>query len=179
METILITKDDIRGFWTSLDKNFTEEKLMPYILRAQQTDLKEFFGDAFYYDFVTNILDAKYQSLLNGGEYVYNGYTIYHSGVKQLLAAWSYKRILANINVSVGRASVVDKETAESVRHENDIIFTRSQEADSEAMRLQAEIRQFLNNERTEYPIWNRGSEVNTLNDTSFKITKVPRHRQR
>jgi hypothetical protein len=177
-EATIITVADIKVLWSSLDKNFTQAKVDPYILRAQQTELKDLLGPALYYDFVTNITDAKYVDLLNGVEYVYEGHTIFFGGVKPYLAALSYGRILSNINISVGRASVVDKDNEQSAPHDNAIIQTRGREAKSEGLRLQAEVLQFLDQNRDTYTLWQARETASQDHETSLKITRIPRHRQ-
>tara|TARA_R110002096_G_scaffold217142_4_gene405183 strand:+ start:13878 stop:14420 length:543 start_codon:yes stop_codon:yes gene_type:complete len=178
-ETTIITKADIQVLWSNLDKNFTEAKLSPYILRSQQTELKTLLGDSLYYDFVSNITIQKYIDLLDGVEYSYQGNTIFFGGVKPYLAALSFGRIISNINVSVGTASVTDKATEQSTPHDNAIIQTRGREAKSEALRLQSELLQFLDEKRSTYPLFQSRESSEQDHDTSMKITSVPRHRQR
>ena len=178
-EATIITVDEIRVLWSSLDKNFTQEKINPFILRAQQSELKTLLGPALYFDFISNIGDAKYVNLLDGEEYIYQGNTIFFGGVKPYLAALSFGRILSDININVGRASVVDKTTEESQVHTNTIIQTRSREAKSEALRLQAELLQFLDENRSTYSLFQKRESASQDSDTSMKIYRIPRHVQR
>jgi hypothetical protein len=175
-ESIIITKDNIRETWANFDKNFKSEQVDPFILKAQQNDLKPFLGDALYFDFLENITDQKYVDLLNGTTYVYNGYTIYFNGIKPMLSAYSYARTLKNIDINVSRGSVVSKSSEQSEKHENDLIYRRKTEAESEALRLQKELEQFLDSKKTDYPLWRLGTQE--IKRTSFRILKVPRHRQ-
>lgn len=177
-ETTLITKSDIEQFWPSLDKNFKESKINTYILRAQQSKLKELLGEALYHDFVTNIADAKYQQLLNGDEYEYNGYTVFFGGVKPLLSAYTYSMIVAEVSISTGRASVVNKENEQSTPHSNEITQGGSNTAYSEALRLQEEVLRFLDENRSTYDLFGRKETYSQDNSTTWRITRVPRHRQ-
>ena len=176
-ETTIISKEDIRSTWANFDKNFKDEQVDPFILKAQRSDLKPFLGDALYFDFLENITDAKYIDLLDGVVYEYNGHNIYFNGIKPMLAAFSYARTLKNIDINVSRGSVVAKNTEQSEKHENTLIQRRKTEADSEALRLQSELSQFLTTKRNDYPLW--VSNMSASKRTSFRVLKVPRHRQR
>ncbi len=177
-ETTIITKDNIRETWANFDKNFKDAQVDPFILKAQRSDLKPFLGDALYFDFVENITDTNYVDLLDGTTYIYQGNTIYFNGIKPMLAAYSYARTLKNIDINVGRGSVVSKDTEQSEKHENSIIYRRHTEAKSEALRLQNELEQFLDTKKTDYPLW-RVNANSVIKRTSFRVLKVPRHIQR
>ena len=128
---------------------------------------------------MSNIGVAKYVDLLDGVEYTYQGYTIFFGGVKPYLAALSFGRIISNVSVSVGTASVTDKATEQSTPHDNTLIQTRGREAKSEALRLQAEVLQFLEENRATYPLFTSRQSAAQDSDTSFPYTRIPRHRQR
>ena len=179
MDEPIITKSDILALWSQMDKNLKEGKIDPFTLRAQQGDLKPFLGAALYYDFITNLEDANYQTLFNGTEYTYRGNTIFFEGIKPLLCAYSFARISSGINISVGRAAVIEKDNENSTPHSNAIIQTRAREIKSEALRLQDETRQYLSQERASYPLWNQREDDSSDDDTSLFGMRVPRHRQR
>ena len=179
MDSPIITKIDILEFWPQMDKNFKEDKLDPYILRAQQGDLKRFLGPALYYDFISNPSAPNNEALFEGTTYQFQGNTIFFEGVRPLLVAYTFARVVSNVDISVGRAAVVQKENEQSVPHPNAIIQGRSREVKSEALRLQEETRQFLEQERSDYPLWNQRTDDSADDDTSLKMTRVPRHRQR
>tara|TARA_R110000822_G_scaffold10646_6_gene40160 strand:+ start:1839 stop:2372 length:534 start_codon:yes stop_codon:yes gene_type:complete len=174
-ETTIITKDDIRLTWANFDKNLKDTQVDPFILKAQRSDLKPFLGDALYYDFIENLIDANYVDLLDGVVYSYQGNDIYFNGIKPMLAAYSYARTLKNIDINVGRGAVVSKSSEQSDKHENTLIYRRKTEAESEALRLQGELEQFLSTKRSDYPLW---KDNNKVKKTSFRILKVTRHRQ-
>ena len=128
-----------------------------------------------YYDFIENLIDANYVDLLDGVVYSYQGNDIYFNGIKPMLAAYSYARTLKNIDINVGRGAVVSKSSEQSDKHENTLIYRRKTEAESEALRLQGELEQFLSTKRSDYPLW---KDNNKVKKTSFRILKVTRHRQ-
>ena len=172
-EILLITETDLREFW-SVGKNVPKERINPQILRAQQSDLKPFLGGSLYYDFVTNLSDSKYQELLNGKEYEYNGETVFFGGVKPMLAAYSYSRLKRNSSDFLTRAGNKYKQTDESSDIQNKMIMTKAREADSEGIRLQAEVGLFLDSFRDIYPLWKTEKGVKKA---SMKISKISRFR--
>ena len=88
-------------------------------------------------------------------------------------------RIMLNINMNVGRASVVDKVTDQSTPHDITLIKQRSREADSEAIRLREELIQYLRANQSDFPLYGQRDDQSADNKTSFSIGRVPRHRQR
>ena len=171
-EAALITKTDITKYW-HMGKNLNDDRINPHILRAQQAELKPFLGDALYFDFVTNMSEDKYVTLLNGGEYEYQNNTVFFGGAKPLLAAWAYSRIVGNNQIFVGRGGVTMKDTEESTQHPNPLVQQRDRDAQSEAIRLQHELWLFLDQNRTTYPLYGRGVDSNTPTGESFRFTKV------
>ena len=171
-EALLITKAEILETW-HMGKNLNDDRIEPHILRAQQSDLKPFLGDALYYDFVTNVGSAKYVELLNGVEYLYYGKTIFFNGVKPLLAAWSYARIIGNNQVFVGRGGVTSKTTEESEQHPNSLVQQRDRDAQSEAIRLQNEVYNYLDKNRTKYPLFETDISQDSPTRMSMRFTKA------
>ena len=78
----LITLADIQAL-KPISVNINETKaLKPFILEAQEFDLKPFMGDAFYIALMTDF-DASpslstYSDLFNGSTYTYDGETYQH-----------------------------------------------------------------------------------------------------
>jgi hypothetical protein len=177
-ESLLITKSDITALWPQLDTNTSDAKVNSYILRAQQSDLKPILGDALYYDVSSDPGSANNVLLIGGTEYEYNGNTIFFGGIKPVLSAWVYSRMMLNVNMNVGRASVVDKTTEESTPHEKALIKQRSREADSEAIRLRNELIQYLEQTQDLFPLYGERENLNADKKTSFSIGRVPRHKQ-
>ena len=171
-ETQLITKADILETW-HMGKNLNDDRINPNILRAQQSDLKPFLGDALYHDFITNLTDPKYQDLLNGKEYNLDGNTIFFNGVKPLLAAWSYARIIGNNQVFVSRGGVTGKVTENSDAQPNPLVQQRDRDAKSEALRLQYEVYNFLDQNNATYLFWTKGVSQDSPTYQSMKFTKV------
>lgn len=172
-ETLLIKQADILKFYP-IGHNVGSKRVDPHILRAQQSDLKPFLGDALYFDFITNVTTTKYVNLLNGVTYENDGHNIFFNGVKPLLASWAYARIEKKNSIFVTRGGNVKKETDQSTQMTNAEIDAEKTSAESEALRLQREVWTFLDQNRTTYPLFDTfvtGQE--TPRRTSLTITKV------
>lgn len=92
-------------------KGFNGNKFKQYIREAQDLDLKSFMCDAFYYDLVINHETDIYQTLLKGGEYIYEDETYHFQGIETVLSYFSFARYAMDspvVSTSHGR---VIKET--------------------------------------------------------------------
>ena len=170
-EALLITKDDIDNFW-NIGKNISEPIINNHILRGQQVDLKPFIGDHFYWFVVNNIGDAQIIKLLDGEEYERNGKTVLFGGLKQLLAAYSYRRLVGG-ETFVTRGGSKRKLTEESENEDDSQINQEARGARSEAARLEGETNEYLDQERKNYPNWNNQDRFNDGKKTGFRITKI------
>ena len=65
------------------------------------------------------------------------------------------------------------KETTESTPQEQNITNGRAQEAESEAIRIQDDVWNFLDQNRNTYPLWRIRAPINAPKTTSFRISKV------
>lgn len=177
-EALLVTREDVREFW-AITKNMNVDRINPYILRAQQRDLKPFLGDALYFDMIEHLTDQKYVDLLNGVAYETNGHTIYFGGVKPLLCAYAYATLINENPIHITRAGNKNKKDDNSTEIAGNTIGVKSNEADSEGLRLQEETRRFLNDKKSDYPLFEKGSYGNTPKRTTLSLTKVPRSVQK
>lgn len=81
----LITLSDVRAV-RKISQSFDPERFETFAQSAQDENLRVWLGDALYYDLVENYTDEKYQTLLNGENYVKDGDTIKFFGLKKYLA---------------------------------------------------------------------------------------------
>lgn len=129
--TQLITISDINGLKTISVNINAEKKLNPFILEAQEFELKKLMGSAFYFDFVSDFNLSPslqvYSDLFNGCEFTYKEKTIRHEGIKSVLAYLSYARYVLNSNVEATAFGTVNKITAES-KHVDEKTITRLHE---------------------------------------------------
>ena len=87
----LITATDIRAV-RDLSNQIKDSKINPLISDAEISDLKPLLGDVLFFDIKKN--PANYTDLLDGCEYVVNGFNLYHFGIKRLLCELAYVRYM-------------------------------------------------------------------------------------
>jgi hypothetical protein len=88
---LLINKTDIAEY-KDISLFTTDNKIDEYISDAQLQDLCPLLGYDFYFDVLKNIALPAYQELLNGGEFLVDGNTWTHSGLKAVLSEFTYGR---------------------------------------------------------------------------------------
>lgn len=91
-DELLIDVSDFEAI-RQMTPNLDAKKIMPFVFEAQQFDIKPFLGDALYYDLLKSKTAVKYQSVLNGLEYV-NGQTqtVRFVGLKVAIAYFAHGR---------------------------------------------------------------------------------------
>lgn len=175
LDKYLITKTDILTFRPTADLD--EGRIKPFILEAQRLDLRPVLNDALYYDFASKFdqaadaMYAKYQELLTGVAYSYNGNTIYFDGVKPMLAYFTLARFVAFNPVSITRLGVVTKLGAQSEPVDAATIRNVVNELRSAALGYQHQVIQFLDEKSSTYPLYDKagGSEnIGTKNSFNF-----------
>ena len=162
-ENRIIAYSDIAAYWyipSTVNKDTT--KISIAILEAQQADLKRVLGEALYYDFIEDydpvgldFVTASYQTLFDGGDYTYQGNTIYFSGVKQLLCAYSFIHLAKNNKIHIVRGGVVVKTVEESETAEDFQLRAIIRKAFDQASRIEGELTRFLYENRATYPLYN------------------------
>jgi len=89
--TLLITPSDISAY-KQIAQTPHIDKYNEQIRDAQLLDIRPLLGLTLY----NKVLAApsNYQDLLNGGEYIYQGNTYTHDGLKMVIAYYAYARII-------------------------------------------------------------------------------------
>jgi hypothetical protein len=102
MATIkLITLQDIAVLKPMSINTDVIKQLEPFILEAQEFDIREVLGDPLYFNILADAPDfntPKYDKLFNGCEYVFEGKNYKHEGIKACLVYYTYARYLQNSN---------------------------------------------------------------------------------
>ena len=132
-------------------------RINPYILQAQQFDLKPLVGEVFYKSIIDNPTTAETALLLSGGEYIYQNKSYEFSGLKSVLVYHTYARLLENQNINVTRFGVVFKNNADvSERVDEKTLQRLIQQARNQARAYWDECTVFLNRQSANYPLWNK-----------------------
>ena len=175
-EKLIIGLEDINEFW-ALSKSVEQDKVNANILRSQQADLQPILGSALYYEFIEDFdgktfQTPKYDELFKGTTYNYKGNTIYFRGVRPLLSTLAYNRITDTSKVNVVRGGAVVYQVEESEIATDAQVRATKRKAYTDASRLEAELIQFLNTKKTDYPLWNL-REVQSQKRTAYNFFRV------
>lgn len=170
MERQLITIAKLSDTY-DVSKNMRENRVNGHILRAQRNDVKPILGDAMYFDMMENITDTEYVLLLEGGSYDYAGNDIYFQGVLDLVAAFAYSRILSANATFVTSSGNKLKTDPNSEAQQKAVTDVKSQEAVSDALSISYGLQKFLENNITDYPLYNVSRKSDDR--TSFVFLKV------
>lgn len=173
----LITATDIATLYP-ISGNINEQKAIdPFIIQAQQFDLKQFLGDplflAIYNDAPTF---ASFTDLWNGCEYQWNGYTYSHAGLKAYLISASYARYLVKANSTATPYGIVQKETPYSSPTDPKILAMNIQQTKASTVGYASEIEEFLCRNSNDYPLWRIGCGK-SKSKTSISISSIKKMR--
>lgn len=95
MNNLLITKADISQYFGISDSLNVEKQLDMHIWNAQQVDVKQVFGNAFWTDLSDNADTDMYIDLLEGKTYTNEaGVSVSFAGLKTALCFYAYARYI-------------------------------------------------------------------------------------
>jgi hypothetical protein len=177
-ETYLVNEDDFTRF-KLLSPNIGQEIINQAILDSQWLDLRPWMNEAFFFDFISKFDDsgdpqfANYQNLLNGSTYTLNGNTVRHKGLLPAIVYFAYGRLLAEVGLSVSKAGVHRKDTAESTPVDGTEMRKHEQEAKAKAMSYLNSAQTFLDTEIDKFPLFREPRNINSRAYTGFNFTKV------
>lgn len=158
MATYLITLSDIQTL-KPISANVNETKaLKPFILEAQEFDLRPFLGDAFYLalidDFNASPSLSTYSDLFNGVTYTYGSDTYQHDGLKAMLIYYAYARYLNNSQSTVTPNGVVSKLNDNSEKISDRALSRLVNQATSGAKVYENRVYDYLTRKSSTYPLW-------------------------
>lgn len=166
-QTYLIDISTFAGF-EDLSVNINPKRLLVFVKKAQDLDLKLFMGQAFYTDFMQyfsmdgsgNLVEspsipALYKQLWEGGEYTDKaGHPIAYDGMIPALVYWTFARFIEADSVHYTATGPVVK------RHDaGDAVDSREvaklvQQQRSVANAHANDIEMFLFNNQSNFPLW-------------------------
>ena len=169
----LITLADIQRLKPmSMNVNVVKE-LDPYILEAQEFDLKPILGTPFYLDIIANIADDDYLELLNGKEYEYKGKTYNHNGIRSCLVYFCYERFIGSDQEKQTASGLRVKLNEFSEPASEKSILRRMNQARSAASVYRDEFLLYLERFPDEFPLYER--KCKSQRTGSIRISKVNR----
>lgn len=143
--------------------DITEDRALPYIVEAQQIDLKQLLGDALYIDFMTRVdvtADSKYtayQELLKGKNYTYSGTVYEHPGLIGYLAYMTLAKLYAGNSINVTKYGVTQKKQEDSEPVSREVIMQEVNALRAMGMAMQSQIILFLQRNQSTYPLFDSG----------------------
>lgn len=157
-ETYIIVQSDILKYHPMA--TVPQERINPYILKAQELDLKPIMNESLYYDFITKFRNtddpmcAAYQNILKGTTYIYSGQTIEFPGIIPMMCAFVMSRFIPVNQVNVTSYGVTNKLNPQSEPTTLNQITYLVNNLKGEAMAYQNQLEKFLQQNQTTYPLY-------------------------
>lgn len=148
-----------------LSKSVREDKIRPYIVDAQNLDVKPLLGESLYNAIVRN--PEEHSELLDGGEYdeVYN-----QPGLRKVISIYAYARYImfgSYTDTAFGFVEKVGQDSKSVSDSHKRTIYTQEQQA---AASYFQEVANYMS--RTNYEGWKRNNCAPRLNGR-FRISKI------
>lgn len=159
---MLLTLAQIQPY-KSITQNIAIAKLEPYIMEAQDIDLRLFLGDELYIELVNDfevspsLATQIYNDLYNGKTYTFGGRTYKHEGIVPILSYFTYARYVANSQVTSTKYGVVQKKNDFSDPLSEKTVSRLVQQARSQGIVYQERVKLFLDQNVFDYPLWRGG----------------------
>lgn len=176
--TILTNVTNIARY-KSITANINGAKqLEPFILDAQEFDVRAFLGAELYLELLDQYdaspqfggTDTAYAKLFNGSEYTVNGKRRNHPGIEAVLIHFAYARYCENANSISTKAGFKTKTNEWSNDLSEKSIARKIQQAKSAAVALQERVKDFLDENESDYEGWYGGKRRRR---GSMRITAV------
>jgi len=153
--TLLINRTDITPYAQVAIHAREDAMLQPYILAAQNIDVKPVLGAALWYDILTNPYTAYNVILLEGGQYVdANGNTVTFQGVKAALACFTYARYMLAKNAVDTPFGMVAKTSEYSTQVAPELLVSIASEKRNEGSAYLRECTLYLDQSAAFFPLW-------------------------
>jgi len=170
-ETQLITIADL-SIYRKIDPKFDQTRFNSFVNSVQRNNLRDLFGDALYYAFMNDDrTSGVYKVLLDGESYTYNSNTIQYYGLKPALCFWVLALIARESDMYLSGYGAI--QFMDNVQQQ----FTGSKQKEiiaagynEQAEKYANDIKQYLNEKYTNYPLWDFKPESNESSFTTFKI---------
>ncbi len=156
--TLLISLSDFTPYKAISSNINATKKLEPYILEAQEFDLRPILGEELYNalvaDFELSPPLQTYADLFNGCTWTIAGHTYKHDGLVPALCYFAYARYKLNSNTEDTAFGTVVKRNNESEPASEKQVNRQSDQARTGAMAYMNRVIKFLDDNSTDYPLW-------------------------
>jgi hypothetical protein len=152
----LIDISDIQAMKPVSSNANEAKKIDPFILEAQQFDLKELLGSALYLDFLKDFSASpalqKYSDLFYGSEFECGGIAYKHEGLKSVFVYLSYARYVLNSNIEATAFGTVHKKEEYSEHVDDSTVRKLYDQSYSGALAYWSDVERFLDSKK--YDLW-------------------------
>ncbi len=147
------------------DKDFNR-----YIEEAQEFDLRPLICEDFFNSLLINHATPAWHELLEESKYEYQGKHYQHSGLKKVLAYFSYSRYILKHNITDSSHNFVIKKTphAEPLSLEERRDFYYRYQADANT--LFDNVKTFLGRKQSVYGNYSRSTKTGTASNQNFRV---------
>lgn len=174
----LITASDIAPYKSISANTDFIKKVDPFIIEAQQFDLKEILGNEFYYDLLEDFEASpklvKYNDLFYGSSWTRAGHTYTHEGLVPVICYYSYARYILNSNVNATAFGTVKKKEEYSENVDDKTVIRLRDQANSGALVYLVDVIKFLDHNREDYPLWK--NQCQKRSKGKVRIISADRH---
>ena len=106
----LVSFAEIKAVVKSFSANIDEQKVNSCVIESQNVDIKPLIGEQVYIALIEGeTVPTKYQSLMDGCIYTYNGLKYKFEGLKATIIYFAYARIIKSLDNSVSAGGFVQK----------------------------------------------------------------------
>lgn len=159
----LISIQDIQEYTRITSSVDSVKSLEPFIIDAQEMDLRPFIGQELYIDLINEFESypslPTYNYLFNGCTYQVGTKNYLHHGLKAVLVFYTWHRFILGGNIQSTRMGMVVKKNEFSEPASEATIARIASQAKSMAVVYQDSVKCYLDNNNSLYPLWkcNRG----------------------
>ena len=166
---LLITKNDISEH-RQISRSVKEATINQFIEDAQVIDLCPLLGEVFYFSIISN--PTTYGDLLNEYTYEHNGVIVTSPGIKKVLSLFAYARYILHGSQTDTPFGYVEKQYQDGIqvsRSDRKEVYKSNQQT---AMLYWDKIKDFLNRNQTDFPLWKSNCSENRR---KFRLNKITR----
>lgn len=167
----IITPQEFSQF-RNVSKKLDTDKINECIKLAQNIDLYDVLGE-FYFDLLANLDNPDYADLLSGNTFIVNGENYYQSGLKSLIADYTYARYIYTINVNLTPFGATYKDSQDSQTIDRNMLKDLTKQTQIDASIKFKMIDKYLMVNKVKFPRYknNNNPDINTFGQ-KFTIIK-------
>lgn len=157
MAIFLITKD-IAASKLQIAIGYDSKEFETFINEAQEFDFKPLVPEDFYFDLLSKKDEETWKTLIDGGNYTYEGRTYSFQGIATVLSYFSYARFVMSSGAVSTSHGIVIKTTPNStpltLEERKNFYYKKREEANL----MMIDVVKFIDRNIADYPSWNNST---------------------